>query len=124
MVIFVGDFKQREIGAFNGCSSGCPTTPSPVDSRVEGSAAGGKSAVLIGAPNDLESQDVSGNHVGFYDEATAQLDGVANLGGLVEAALEISRRRREIMIQLRAALQGRDCDEALRLASKLCGLEK
>lgn len=74
-------FKQREIGALNGCSSGCPANPSPLDFR-EATAADGKRATLIVALNDLESQDVSEKHVGFYDEATAQQGDIPNLGGL------------------------------------------
>ncbi len=45
------------------------------------------------------------------------------LGGLVGAALEIARRRRETLARLRAALERGDDAEALRLAKELCGVE-
>lgn len=46
-----------------------------------------------------------------------------NLRGVVEAALEIARERRETLAQLRAALEKGENEKALRLARRLCGLE-
>jgi hypothetical protein len=40
-----------------------------------------------------------------------------------EAALEISRRRRDILERLREALTKNNTDEALALARQYCGLE-
>jgi hypothetical protein len=45
------------------------------------------------------------------------------LDGLIEAALEISTKRREILALLRVALEQGNKEEALRLAGKLCGIE-
>lgn len=41
---------------------------------------------------------------------------------LVNEALEISRRRRDTLADLRTALQQEDDAEALRLARQLCGI--
>ena len=41
---------------------------------------------------------------------------------LVNAALEISRKRRDTLAGLRTALEREDAAEALRLAKQLCGL--
>lgn len=46
-----------------------------------------------------------------------------NGGGAIEAALEISRRRRELLERLRDALLNERSDEALALARQYCGLE-
>jgi hypothetical protein len=43
--------------------------------------------------------------------------------GLVDAALEITRNRQELLKDLRAALEINDTEGALKLARKLCGLE-
>lgn len=52
-----------------------------------------------------------------------QVTNNGNLRGLVDAALEISARRRETLGQLREALeQGRE-QEALQLAQQLCGID-
>lgn len=47
-----------------------------------------------------------------------------SLTGLVDAAIEIARGRRETLHHLRAALEVHDDATALRFARKLCGLEK
>lgn len=46
------------------------------------------------------------------------------LGGLVEVALEIARRRRETLVRLRRALETGSEGEALKLARELCGLHE
>ncbi len=43
------------------------------------------------------------------------------LKGVVQAALEIARQRRETLAHLRAALERGDESEALRLAREICG---
>lgn len=43
-------------------------------------------------------------------------------GGLVDAALEISAKRRETLARMRDAFQRGDREEALALAEKLCGV--
>ena len=43
--------------------------------------------------------------------------------GLIDAALEISRERREILMKLREALDSGDESRALGLARQLCGLD-
>lgn len=45
------------------------------------------------------------------------------LKGLLEAALEISSKRRNTLVRLRAALEQGDDVEALNLARELCGLD-
>jgi uncharacterized protein YpiB (UPF0302 family) len=47
----------------------------------------------------------------------------AALGGLVDAALDIAKKRKDVLRDLRAALQTHDTEEALKLARQLCGLE-
>lgn len=47
-----------------------------------------------------------------------------NGGGAIEAALELSRQRRDTLDRLRSALVKGDTDEALSLARQLCGLEE
>lgn len=46
------------------------------------------------------------------------------LGGLVEAALAITRQRRETLGRLRKALDAGNDGEALDLARELCGLNE
>jgi hypothetical protein len=43
--------------------------------------------------------------------------------GILDAALEIATKRREIIARMRAAFEHSDTDEALRLAQVLCGLK-
>ncbi len=43
--------------------------------------------------------------------------------GLIEAALDISRRRTEMLEKMKAALQAGDDQEALRWARRLCALD-
>lgn len=45
-----------------------------------------------------------------------------SLGGLVDAARQIAGRRRQLMEQLRDALQRKDTRRALELAEELCGV--
>lgn len=45
------------------------------------------------------------------------------LSRLIEAALEIARRRRETLVRLRAALERGDNVEVWRLAKQLCGVK-
>lgn len=45
-------------------------------------------------------------------------------GGLVDAALEISARRRETLARMRDAFRRGDREEALSLAEKLCGVSE
>ena len=47
----------------------------------------------------------------------------ANLKGILEAALQIAAKRREILTRLRAALESGRNQEALALARQLCGLD-
>jgi hypothetical protein len=47
----------------------------------------------------------------------------ANLKGILEVALQIAAKRREILTQLRAALESGRNQEALALARQLCGLD-
>lgn len=42
--------------------------------------------------------------------------------GVIDAALEIARRRRDTLAQLRAALETGNREQALTLAKELCGL--
>jgi len=44
------------------------------------------------------------------------------LSGVVDAILEVSRQRKALLDQLRAALQSGNNAEALQLARELCGL--
>ena len=44
------------------------------------------------------------------------------LSGVLDAALEISRERRETLANLRSALESGNDNEALKLAKELCGL--
>jgi hypothetical protein len=57
--------------------------------------------------------------MGQYDQIT---DGL-NLGGLIDAALQIAGKRRETLYRLRTALENCDDTEALKFARELCGLE-
>lgn len=45
------------------------------------------------------------------------------LNGIIDAALEISERRRNILAQMREALKQGDEGKALTLAKKLCGVD-
>jgi hypothetical protein len=47
----------------------------------------------------------------------------SNLGGLLDAALEIGRQRLDILQRMKAAFERGDEAEALRLGRELCGLE-
>ena len=44
------------------------------------------------------------------------------LSGVLDAALEIARRRRDTLAQLRAALEAGNQEQAITLATELCGL--
>ncbi len=44
------------------------------------------------------------------------------LNGVLDAALEIARQRRDTLARLRAALESGNDSEALALAKELCGL--
>jgi hypothetical protein len=46
-----------------------------------------------------------------------------NTNALIDAALDIAQERRDILTELRAALETGDHLRALSLARKLCGLE-
>jgi hypothetical protein len=46
-----------------------------------------------------------------------------NLKGILDAALKIAAKRREILTRLRAALESGRNQEALALARQLCGLD-
>jgi hypothetical protein len=48
----------------------------------------------------------------------------SSVQGLVDAALEIARKRKETLTDLRKALEVNDSEGALKLARKLCGLEE
>lgn len=52
------------------------------------------------------------------DSSKGQLD----FRHLVQAALTIAARRREILLRLRKALEANDVQEAIKLAKELCGL--
>jgi hypothetical protein len=45
------------------------------------------------------------------------------LNGIIDAAFEISERRRDILAQMREAFDRGDVSEALTLAKKLCGVD-
>jgi len=47
----------------------------------------------------------------------------AGLAGLIDAAMKISQKRRNILQRMRAALEAGDNAEALNSARELCGLE-
>lgn len=47
----------------------------------------------------------------------------SNVGGLVNAALQIAAKRRETLRRLRAALVNSDTAAALKYARELCGLD-
>jgi hypothetical protein len=47
----------------------------------------------------------------------------SQVAGVFEAALEVGRRRRDLLEQMRKALENHNDQEALRLAKQLCGLE-
>ena len=46
-----------------------------------------------------------------------------NLGGLLDLAIEIAEKRRDIMRRMRTALENRNDLEALDYARQLCGVE-
>ena len=48
---------------------------------------------------------------------------MSNWGGILDAALEIGRRRQDILQLMRSALERGDNAEALRLGRELCGVE-
>jgi hypothetical protein len=52
-----------------------------------------------------------------------QITDESNLGGLIDAALQIAGKRREVLHRLRTALVNCDDTEALKFARELCGLE-
>jgi hypothetical protein len=54
-------------------------------------------------------------------QATVETEGEGS-GGLIEAAIEISRKRTQMMEQMRKALEGGDDQRALHLARALVGL--
>ena len=45
-----------------------------------------------------------------------------NISGVYEAAMKIAEQRREILVQLRAALENNDQANINRFARELCGL--
>ena len=47
----------------------------------------------------------------------------SNLTGLLDAALEIGRKRQDILQRMKAAFEKGDDTEALRAGKELCGLE-
>jgi hypothetical protein len=49
---------------------------------------------------------------------------VSDLGGVLEAAMQIATGRREIIARLRVALEQNDTLCALQLARQLCGLNE
>ena len=53
------------------------------------------------------------------DSSKEQLD----IKHVVQAALAIASRRREILLRLRKALEANDVAEAIKLAKELCGLK-
>jgi len=56
--------------------------------------------------------------VNLMDQSRKEVD----LKRVVEAAINIAARRREILLQLRRALESNDVAEAIKLAKELCGL--
>jgi hypothetical protein len=56
----------------------------------------------------------------FHDENIQ----ASALQGLVDAALGIARKRQELLTELRAALESKDTEGALKIARQLCGLEE
>jgi hypothetical protein len=52
------------------------------------------------------------------------METVPNLRGLLEAAIEIAAKRRELLARMRAALEQGNDVEALKLARVLCGIDR
>ena len=48
---------------------------------------------------------------------------IRNLNGLIDAAIEIGRERRDVLQRMKVALESGNDAEALRFARQLCGLE-
>lgn len=55
--------------------------------------------------------------------ATKEKVSGSDLKGLLDAALEIGRKRNAVLQRMRSALERNDNVEALRLGKELCGLE-
>jgi hypothetical protein len=64
--------------------------------------------IMISANNDFK----------HWDESPG-----TNLGGLLDIAIEIAAKRRNILRRMRAALQNSNEQEALDCARQLCGIE-
>jgi hypothetical protein len=47
----------------------------------------------------------------------------SSLRGVIDAALEITRQRKDTLRQMKAAILEDDTDEVMRLAKDLCGVE-
>lgn len=50
-------------------------------------------------------------------------NGEPGYSGVIDAALEIARKRKETLGQLKTALLDGDTDEAIKLARDLCGID-
>jgi hypothetical protein len=57
-----------------------------------------------------------------HGENTTAAAALSATSGVFDAAMEIARQRREILVQLRAALEAGDQPNINRFARELCGL--
>lgn len=67
-----------------------------------------REGVMISANNNFKHQNESPG---------------GNLGGLLDIAIEIAAKRRDILRRMRTALENRNDLEALNYARQLCGVE-
>lgn len=65
-----------------------------------------------------ETQDDS-NTVNEAGSSSASVD---SMSGIVDAILEVGRQRHALLKKMRDAIKGGDKEQALNLASQLCGL--
>jgi hypothetical protein len=79
-----------------------------VDGREAAQTLQVREGVMISANNNLKHQTESPG---------------GNLGGLLDIAIEIAAKRRDILRRMRAALQNSNDQEALDCARQLCGVE-
>ena len=66
-----------------------------------------------------ESGMISTNRDSEYQSISAEI----NVGGLLDIAIEIAAKRRDILRRMRIALLSCDDPEALNCARQLCGVE-
>jgi hypothetical protein len=71
----------------------------------------------------MESDDSEDSQFPYHVEINLPELSESQMKGLIDAALEISRQRRDILICLRDALLNERNDEALKFARQYCGIE-